>query len=43
MLLDRVGPAESVVTGRGGLIGRAHASRAEGREFESQPSQTNDL
>ena len=30
-------------TGRGDRIGRAQTSRAEGRKFESQPSQRNDL
>ena len=31
------------VTGRGGRIGRARASRTEGREFETRPSQSNDF
>ena len=29
--------------GRGGRIGRPQAYHADGREFESQPSQTNEL
>ena len=36
-------PYESCKTARGGPIGRAHDSHAEGMEFESQSSQNNDL
>ena len=32
-----------ILIGRGGRIGRAQAAQAEGREFESQPSQTIDI
>ena len=42
-ILDTHTLANNYATGRDGPVGRAQPSREEGREFKSQPSQTNDL